>query len=70
MRSLSRINATTVTLTWTSVSNAIYRVQYISDLSATNWTDVAGDVLANSNTASKPDLFTSTNRFYRINVLP
>jgi hypothetical protein len=38
-------------------------------LNATNWTDLA-DVLASSSTASKSDILTATNRFYRVRVLP
>jgi hypothetical protein len=59
-----------ISITWSAVSNATYRVQYKVDLSETNWTDLAGDVLASSTTASKLDVFTPTNRFYRIRLLP
>jgi hypothetical protein len=59
-----------VLISWSSVSNATYRVQFKTDLKAANWTDLAGDVLASSNTASKTDLFTKSNRFYRIQVVP
>jgi hypothetical protein len=59
-----------VMITWTAVSNATYRVQYKGDLSATNWTDLIGDVLAGGSNASKTDLKTITNRYYRIQVVP
>jgi hypothetical protein len=57
-------------ITWSAVSNATYRVQYKGDLSVTNWTDLIGDVLAGGSTASKTDLKTTTNRFYRVQMLP
>jgi hypothetical protein len=59
----------TVNLTWTAVSNAAYRVQFNSDVNSTNWTDLVGDIRATGATASKTDTPT-TNRFYRIRVLP
>jgi hypothetical protein len=34
------------------------------------WTDLLGDVLASGSLASKTDPKTTTNRFYRIQVLP
>lgn len=58
-------------ITWSAVSNVTYRVQFKSDLNATNWTNLAGDITATGGTASKSDS-TSGNpsRFYRIQVLP
>jgi ATP phosphoribosyltransferase len=55
---------------WTAVSNGNYRVQYKPVLGTTNWSDLIGDVTATGNTASKNDIRTSTNRFYRVQVLP
>ena len=55
---------------WTAVSNGNYRVQYKSSLTATNWTDLVGDVTAFGTTASKSDISTTANRFYRVQVLP
>jgi hypothetical protein len=59
-----------VLITWSAVSNATYRVQYKGVLSAANWTDLIGDVLSGGNTASKTDVKTATNRFYRVQVVP
>ena len=61
---------TNVVISWSAVSNATYRVQYKGVLSSTNWTDLTGDVLAVGSTASKTDIKTTTNRFYRVQVLP
>jgi hypothetical protein len=61
----------TVTITWSASTGRSYRVQYKNTLPATNWLDLAPDVLANGPTAS----LTETNlavpeRFYRVQVLP
>ena len=59
-----------IEISWSALSNLTYRVQYTSDLASGAWTDLAGDILANSSTASIKDILTPTNRFYRIRVLP
>ena len=68
--SLTVASTADVAITWSAVSNGIYRVQYKPALGTTTWTDLIGDVTATSNTASKNDTRTSTNRFYRVQVLP
>ena len=70
MLSPTVVSTAEVLVTWTAVSNGNYRVQYKSVLGTTNWTDLIGDVTATGNTASKTDSRTSTNRFYRVQVLP
>jgi hypothetical protein len=70
MSSLTGAGTPNVVITWSAVSNVSYRIQYKSDLGATNWTDLIGDVLASGSTASKTDLRTTANRFYRVQVLP
>ena len=60
-----------IRLTWTSGSNAMYRLEFNPDLAnLTNWNPVPGDVTTTSNTASKLDALTSSNRLYRVRVLP
>jgi hypothetical protein len=59
----------TVILTWQSISNYHYRVQYKTSLSATNWTNLAGDVTATGPSASKTDT-SGGPRFYRLVALP
>jgi hypothetical protein len=61
---------TNVVISWNAISNGVYRIQYHSALNATNWTDLAGDITATNSIASKTDLRTATNRFYRAQVLP
>ena len=57
-------------LTWTATSNVTYRLQFNPDASSTNWTAIPGDVTTLSNTASKLDALTSSNRLYRVRILP
>jgi hypothetical protein len=64
------VTATNVMITWSAVSNGIYRVQYKPFLNATNWTDLIGDVLSSGSRASKTDLQTTANRCYRVQVVP
>jgi len=59
-----------VKLTWTAISNTTYRLEFKSDLNSGNWDALAGDVTGVSNTASKVDSLASSNRFYRIRVVP
>lgn len=57
-------------ITWSAVSSGAYRVQYNPVLATTNWTDLAGDVIATNSIAWQADILTSSNRFYRVRVLP
>ena len=57
-------------LTWTATSNVTYRLENNADVSSTNWTSLPGDVTTLSNTASKLDALTPSNRFYRVRALP
>jgi hypothetical protein len=57
-------------LTWTALSNRTYRVEFNPDLAPSNWTALPGDVVGVSNTASKLDPLTPSNRLYRVRVLP
>jgi uncharacterized delta-60 repeat protein len=61
-----------VNLSWYTIPNRTYRVQYTGDLSATNWTDFAGDVSAFGATASKTETTAgnASQRFYRVVLLP
>jgi hypothetical protein len=56
---------------WTAISNQSYRLQFTPALENPAWSDIVGDVTAAGPTASQidPDLVT-TNRFYRVRVLP
>jgi hypothetical protein len=58
-----------VKLTWTATSNVAYRLEFNSKVDSSNWTAIAGDVTTLSNTASKLDALTPSNRLYRVRVL-
>jgi hypothetical protein len=59
------------TITWSSVSNGIYRLQCIGDLGGTNWTDITPDVQAAGPTATTTNSTGNVvQQFYRIMVVP
>jgi hypothetical protein len=58
----------TITLTWASISNRVYRVQYKNSLEDVGWNDLPGDVTATNGIASKTDALGTTNRFYRLQM--
>jgi GH25 family lysozyme M1 (1,4-beta-N-acetylmuramidase) len=61
----------TVTLSWSSISGAVYRVQYVPDWSATSWTPLIPDITANGTNASTIDVIAgAVQRFYRVVQLP
>ena len=62
-----------ITLTWTAVSNQTYQLQYVADLTQTNWSNLGGPITATNSTASASDsiLPPPSQRFYRVAlVLP
>jgi hypothetical protein len=65
---LTTVTDDSVTLVWNAVAGKTYRVQYKNGLSEATWSDLSGDVTANSATASKIDdtLGSNAQRFYRI----
>jgi len=64
------IGDSNVTVSWMAETNTTYRVEYNPDLNPTNWIALPGDVVANGDTASKTDVLTPTNRFYRVRIAP
>ena len=67
IQGIDGVGTGTVTITWSAVSGATYRVQYTSDLSGNTWTDLSPDVTANGNTASITDTPGGADqRFYRV----
>jgi hypothetical protein len=54
-------------ITWTSSAASGYRVQYVDNLTDTNWTDLSPDVIADGPTAFATDAKgLSPQRFYRV----
>lgn len=66
------ISVSGATIQWSSVSGKTYRLQFKNSLGDTPWTNVPGDVLANSATASKLDSTASgqDRRYYRVLLQP
>ncbi len=60
-----------VTIAWDAISNRTYRVQYVTNVSDTNWTDLTPDVTADGPSASQTNAVgNDARRFYRVLLLP
>jgi uncharacterized repeat protein (TIGR03803 family) len=67
--SITQLNGL-VTLVWTAIPNATYRVEYAADPTSGSWTPLVPDVTAGANTAAQTDNVGSTQqRFYRVGLL-
>lgn len=57
-----------ITLSWGSVSGAVYRVSSSMDLSMRwyGWTDLTGDLVASNNVMEWSEPVTEAERFYRV----
>jgi hypothetical protein len=64
------LSGSNVNVTWTAISNITYRLEFTSDPGLTNWNAFPGDVTSLSNRASRADSLTTSNRFYRVRVIP
>ncbi|HTR41287.1 MAG TPA: choice-of-anchor tandem repeat GloVer-containing protein [Pseudomonadales bacterium] len=61
----------TLTLTWSSVNNQNYQLQFCTDLVLSNWTNLGPEVTATGTTASGTDnISTNAQRFYRVLQVP
>jgi hypothetical protein len=62
----------TVTLTWSAIAGATYRVEYKDDLDDPNWETLGSDVSASGSLAATGDAEFGSNpqRFYRIRIRP
>jgi hypothetical protein len=63
---LSSVSGTNIVLTWNSISNTTYRVQYKGALDNSPWNALTPDVTATGSTASAIDSIGAGQRFYRI----
>ena len=65
--SLASIGDTNLVITWSSISNSVYRVQCKDSLTSTNWINLAPDITATGSTASYTDHSVAVpQRFYRV----
>ena len=60
------VSNSVATLTWPSMSNQTYWVQYKSALTNANWDELSGEVIATGDRAFKTDPVGPTARFYRV----
>ncbi|MFM2294218.1 MAG: hypothetical protein RLZZ350_631 [Verrucomicrobiota bacterium] len=67
---IARATTNTVSLTWTSLSNLTYRVQFKTNLQQAAWLDLTTNLVANSSTLTTNLPLVGTNRFYRITAFP
>jgi hypothetical protein len=68
--STSTFNSSSFSLQWNAIPGRTYRVHFTDNVTATNWPYLLPDISAITNIASKADSLTSTQRFYRISLLP
>ncbi|PYJ99481.1 MAG: hypothetical protein DME23_09410, partial [Verrucomicrobia bacterium] len=63
--------ANQVAITWEAVPGWSYQVQYKTDLSETNWSDLPGGVAVNGSRAASVDNTVSgpSQRFYRVKLV-
>jgi hypothetical protein len=65
-----QVSGTNITLCWGTLPNVTYRVEVNSTLDPATWIALPGDVTSSGDIACIADVLISTNRFYRIRVLP
>jgi uncharacterized repeat protein (TIGR03803 family) len=61
----------TLSLTWSTEAGGMYQLQYNSDLTSTNWTNLGNPIPATSSTLAATDPLTNgPQRFYRLVLAP
>ena len=57
-------------LSWSTISNRVYRLQYQTDITSTAWFNITPDLTATGSSLTQPEAI-STNewRFYRVLVV-
>ena len=68
----STLDESGFTIEWDSTSGKTYQVQYKENLNDPTWFNLGSQIVALGETATRidPDANTSTNRFYRVIVVP
>ena len=60
-----------VNLTWTSMTNLAYQLQYKTNLAQTNWINLGSAINASGGVVTATDVSPADpQRFYRIQLLP
>jgi subtilase family serine protease len=60
------LTAGSVTLSWNTVAGISYQLQYTSDLSTTDWSNLGSAITASGPVATVSDSLTNSQRFYRV----
>jgi subtilase family serine protease len=69
-RSISKVTTSAVALTWNSLTNIAYRVEYSTNLIKTNWTPLVTNTATGFTLTITNAIGTNSYRFYRIRQLP
>jgi hypothetical protein len=59
-----------ITLTWSTTPTEMYQVEFITDLTQTNWTNLGSPIRATNFTWTASETMTNSRVFYRIDQLP
>ena len=59
-----------LTLTWVTAPGQMYQIQYLTDLSQTNWAALGSAVTATNSSLTASDATTNLQRFYRVIWMP
>jgi hypothetical protein len=59
-----------ITLTWSTTPTVMYQVEFTTNLSQTNWTNLGSPIRATNFTWTASDTTTNSQKFYRIDQLP
>ncbi|HEV2329274.1 MAG TPA: protease pro-enzyme activation domain-containing protein [Verrucomicrobiae bacterium] len=60
----------TINLSWNTATGLVYQVQYKTNLLQANWSNLTMPITATSNTLTVADSIISSQRFYRLSILP
>ena len=60
----------TFTFAWSTAAGRTYQIQYTTNLNQTLWSNFGTSIVAGGSTLTASDAITSTQRFYRIVLLP
>ena len=70
IQSIQRVGDS-IALSWSSVADQSYQLQYSTSFGSTNWNDLGSAVLATNGTTTANDVLDSSiSRFYRVMLLP
>jgi hypothetical protein len=66
----SAMNNGQFNLTWPTIPNRTYRIQFKASLAGTNWTDLTDNIVTTNLTATITNTPATSVLFYRVSLLP